>query len=348
MKRCSFLLLEWAGRKNHWGPIRGKKDMKRVQMKKEHSQRQNPSALPRQPRQPRRVSPWRADTSPNVQVEPAQDSFTDQAQAAAQSSPQMRRQDIQEILQQRHAEMSSGDFEASVLRALDRISPPDYPHSMKYFEEVPSDVAKPVPLPPCPKRTTIPAGYVPHLEAALLQRLGLRFRSLALLVQSFTHPSYVTMNKGDAIRSATLAPLSYVGHAIFQMHMRSYLMQVWPNRADAEYRILIDFWMSKPVVCSLAEHLNLPELALTDAMHAHEDSFLVSKSTAGQQVKKPSIQIGCELFEALVGAIYMDSDILRATDFIQQFAVPYLIRNVPRGVFEELKVFWAEHPLPKG
>jgi len=326
MKRGGIQFVVIQGPK-HWGPIRSKKDMHRVQQKREDAQQSGkPSASP-----------------------PLASSLQGMEEAVAGLTRPRRSEEryaMLRLMAQRRREAAAEEFRASVASLLQHRTPPLYPDSFHFFEDVKSDVLTPFTPPPYPTPRTPPAGYIVHLERRILELFGFAFRHKALMVQAFTHPSFFGVGEADsaAAKRASLLPLTYVGHALLHLHMRSYLMQVWPNRSFEEYQLFVGHWLASDTVCALSEALQLPQLALTDADHAHQDSFLVQQGTPGFEVKKTGARIGCEVLEAFVGAIYLDSDIAKVTDFLQKHAIPYFTRSTPLTVFQAVRAIWDLHP----
>jgi len=149
-----------------------------------------------------------------------------------------------------------------------------------------------------------PEGEQEESPAALLQRLGLPFRDAFLLTRALTHRSYVNEHP------ATLEDnerLEFLGDAILDFVVGAWLYNHFPEMAEGDLTR-----MRSALVCTdqLAEFAR--RLDLGPAMR-------LGRGEVQAGGRERSVLL-CATFEALVGALYLQTDIAA----IQKFMEPLL------------------------
>lgn len=131
-------------------------------------------------------------------------------------------------------------------------------------------------------------------------RLGYRFHNLDLLKEALTHKSFS--------RSLHNERLEFLGDAVLELIIRSYLLEAFEERSEGE--------LSK-----LKSALVREECLADQALKLHLDRYL--RVGKGEEVTRSMLAAA---FEALIGAIYLDGGLSKARELV--------IKTVGRRLWE--------------
>ncbi|MFC4810680.1 ribonuclease III [Paenibacillus sp. GCM10023250] len=147
-----------------------------------------------------------------------------------------------------------------------------------------------------------------HFEE-LQQRLQLRFRANKLLRQAFTHTSYVNEHRQNGTEHNER--LEFLGDAILQLTVSEYLYRTFPERPEGQLTR-----MRASIVCeaSLARFAELLDLGKHILLGRGEEQL------GGRQ--RPALL--ADLFEAFVGAIYLDQGLDTVRAFLAVHLFPHI------------------------
>jgi ribonuclease-3 len=143
----------------------------------------------------------------------------------------------------------------------------------------------------------------------LQSRLGLTFRNPALLEQAFTHTSYVNEQRGKKIEDNER--LEFLGDAVLQLVVSEYLFRRHPGLAEGELTRMRSSIVCEPSLVRFAEALGFG------------DAVLLGKGeerTGGRT--RPSLL--ADVFEAFVGALYLDQGLEGARSFLERRMLAHL------------------------
>ncbi|MDF9826193.1 ribonuclease-3 [Ereboglobus sp. PH5-10] len=129
--------------------------------------------------------------------------------------------------------------------------------------------------------------------AQLQQRIAYTFREPALLERALTHPSYLH-DHADVAESNQR--LEFLGDAVLQLALTEVLFDMFPGDREgslSKYRSMLS---KGKFLSDLAREIGLSEAMLVSA----------SEDAAGGRNRDSALE---DAFEALVGAIYIDSDL---------------------------------------
>lgn len=157
-------------------------------------------------------------------------------------------------------------------------------------------------------------------------RIGYKFTNSLLLAEALTHPSLAYESKRPHFDNQRL---EYLGDAVIQLILTNKLYNDFPEEGEGKLTKLRSHLVSRPALCEYAKIIDLGEYLLLGKGEA---------ATGGRA--RPSNL--ADAFEALIGAIYLDSDINQAGDFLfRNFSeiITKIIHapteNNPKGVLQE-------------
>ncbi|CAM3140235.1 ribonuclease III [Paenibacillus lupini] len=167
----------------------------------------------------------------------------------------------------------------------------------------------------------------------LQTRLQLRFKQLKLLKQAFTHTSYVNEHKHGTIEHNER--LEFLGDAVLQLLVSEYLFSAYPNRPEGELTRMRASVVCEPSLAQFAERLELG---------AHIQLGRGEEQLGGRQ--RPALL--ADLFEAFVGAIFLDAGIERTRAFLETHMFPYIESNDYGLLVKDFKSKLQERAQHKG
>jgi ribonuclease III len=157
---------------------------------------------------------------------------------------------------------------------------------------------------------------------ALEDRLGYRFKEITWLDQALTHKSFVyETNHPEKVANEVL---EFLGDSVLNLAVSYLLFLKSPDAQEGTLSMMRSQLVKRSSLASLSKELQL------------EGFLLLGKS---QQLnggtEKSSIL--ANTYEALIGAIFMDSGFSRALEIIQKHFEPYLQTNTPSALFHDFK-----------
>lgn len=165
--------------------------------------------------------------------------------------------------------------------------------------------------------------FVLHFHK-LVNFLNLEVKKKEIYRTSFVHTSYANENKCENNER-----LEFLGDAILDYLVAEYLYMKYPTMPEGE--------MSKTKAIYVCEKAN-SEYALSLGL---DQCLLLGKGETEQGGKaKPSV-LG-DLFEAFLGAVYLDSGIKKVKDILEKFVFPN-ISYTSKGFFEDFKSMLQEY-----
>ena len=167
----------------------------------------------------------------------------------------------------------------------------------------------------------------------LQTRLQLRFKQLKLLKQAFTHTSYVNEHKHGTIEHNER--LEFLCDAVLQLLVSEYLFTAYPNRPEGELTRMRASVVCEPSLAQFAERLELG---------AHIQLGRGEEQLGGRQ--RPALL--ADLFEAFVGAIFLDAGIERTRAFLETHMFPYIESNDYGLLVKDFKSKLQERAQHKG
>ena len=133
------------------------------------------------------------------------------------------------------------------------------------------------------------------------EKIGVKFNDMSLLRTAVTHRSYLNENKGVGLEHNER--LEYLGDAVLELIITSYLFRKYPKKAEGELTAYRSALVNAVSLMKVADHINL------------NDYILLSKGEAKDTGRARNI-ILANAVEAIIGAIYMDQGYNPAAQFI--------------------------------
>jgi ribonuclease-3 len=162
----------------------------------------------------------------------------------------------------------------------------------------------------------------------LEERLGHRFNELKWLDQALTHKSFIY--ETSHLEKVANEVLEFLGDAVLNLAVSHLLLKKFPDAQEGTLSMLRSQLVKRSSLALLSKELQL------------EGYLLLGKSQQlNGGVNKSSILANA--YEALIGAIFMDSGFNRASEIIQQHFEPYLRERTPSILFDDFKSLLQIH-----
>lgn len=148
---------------------------------------------------------------------------------------------------------------------------------------------------------------------ALEKELAITFKNQKLLIQAFTHSSYVNENRNKIHRDNER--LEFLGDAVLELGISQYLYRTYPNKPEGELTKLRAMIVCEPALVKFALNLNFDRYVLLGKGE---------ERTGGR--KRPALL--ADVFEAFIGALYLDQDFNAVVDFLHNYVYPEIKNGI--------------------
>lgn len=148
--------------------------------------------------------------------------------------------------------------------------------------------------------------------AELQSQLNISFHNEQLLIQAFTHSSYV--NEHQRKSDQDNERLEFLGDAVLQITISQYLFQKKPLMSEGEMTKLRATIVCEPSLVTFAESLKFGNYILLGKGE---------ELTGGRT--RPALL--ADVFEAFVGALYLDQGLEVVKTFFDRFIIPKIERG---------------------
>ena len=164
----------------------------------------------------------------------------------------------------------------------------------------------------------------------LEERIGYRFQNRPLLQQALTHSSYANERKIN--KTEDYERLEFLGDAVLEVTVSDYLFHTYPEMKEGEMTK-----MRASLVCG-------PTLAFC-ASEIHLGDFLLLGKGEEMTNGRNKENIIADVFEAIIGAMYLDGGFTNAKEFIHRFVLNDLAH---KALFYDSKTILQEKVQEKG
>lgn len=158
-------------------------------------------------------------------------------------------------------------------------------------------------------------------------RLGLKFKDEGLLQEALTHRSYLNENKKSHLISNER--LEFLGDAILSLIVSHFLYQKFSSFPEGDLTNLRASLVKTKTLAMVAQKLGLG------------DYLLLSKGEEEGGGRKNQ-GILADTFEAVIGALFLDSGLVITTDFVKRHLLPLLPEIIEKEAFRDYKSLLQE------
>ena len=143
---------------------------------------------------------------------------------------------------------------------------------------------------------------------ALEVRIEYKFKDPKLLEMALMHRSYVNDARNNGITLESNERLEFLGDAVLEIIVSEYLYTKYSNVPEGQLTKMRSNGVCESTLARLAKKINLGNYI-----------YLAKGENLGGGRNKPSIL--ADVFEAVVGAIYLDGGFSNAKKFVEEFMI---------------------------
>ncbi|MBU3934996.1 ribonuclease III [Patescibacteria group bacterium] len=170
-------------------------------------------------------------------------------------------------------------------------------------------------------------------ELSILEKkCGLNFNNKDLLTQAFVHRSYLNENPDFHLNHNER--LEFLGDAVLELVISEYLYNQYPKQSEGVLTNWRAALVNAKMLSQIGQDLELNEFLLLSRGETKEEG-------------KARQYILANTFEALVGAIYLDSGYDNCKNFINKYLVIKLPDIIKNGLFKDAKSQFQEEAQEK-
>jgi ribonuclease III len=162
----------------------------------------------------------------------------------------------------------------------------------------------------------------------LEERLGYRFKEIGWLNKALTHKSFVYETNSSDKESNEV--LEFLGDAVLNLGVSHLLLKKFPEAQEGNLSRKRSHLVKQSSLAHLSRELFL------------DSHLLIGRSGLLEGVRKKS-SIMANAYEALIGAIYMDSGFDKALEIIKSHFEPYLDGETSTLFFDDYKSILQEY-----
>ena len=164
------------------------------------------------------------------------------------------------------------------------------------------------------------------------KKFNLKFKNKDLLIQAFTHRSY--LNENPDFYLAHNERLEFLGDAVLELVVTEYLFKKYPIKTEGE----LTNWRAALV--------NSKILSVIAKKIGFNDFLLLSRGET-KETGKARQYILANTFEAFVGAFYLDRGYEACRKFIEKHVICELPRIIKDRLFKDAKSLFQEQSQEK-
>ena len=154
------------------------------------------------------------------------------------------------------------------------------------------------------------------------EKLDLEFKNKDLLVQAFCHRSYI--NENPDFKLGQNERLEFLGDAVMELVVTEYLFNNYPDNPEGDLTDWRAALVNTKMIAKVARKLKLGKY------------LLLSNGEKKERGKAKQYMLA-DTFEALIGAIYIDSGYNAARSFIKKYLLVELPQIISLELFKDPK-----------
>ena len=166
----------------------------------------------------------------------------------------------------------------------------------------------------------------------LEKALGVSFKNKDLLIQSFTHRSY--LNESNQFPLGHNERLEFLGDAVLELVVTERLYKQYPDKPEGELTNWRAALVNAKMLSKIAQELNF------------NDYLLLSKGET-KETGKARQYILANTLEAFIGALYLDCGYQICDDLIQKHIIKELPYIIESGLYKDAKSLFQEKAQDK-
>lgn len=159
------------------------------------------------------------------------------------------------------------------------------------------------------------------------RKIGIFFKNKDLLIQAFCHRSY--LNEHPEFHLSHNERLEFLGDAVLELAVTEYLYKNFPEKNEGELTSWRAALVNSKNLAKIAERLKF-------------NKFLLLSKGEEKEGGRARVTILANLFEALIGAIYLDSGYKKCQEFLNKYLFPELKEIITKGLFKDPKSRFQE------
>ena len=161
------------------------------------------------------------------------------------------------------------------------------------------------------------------LSAILKEKFDISFKNEALLVEAMTHSSYA--NEHKEMKGIYNERIEFLGDAVLELTISDWLFRQFPHFQEGQLTKL-----RSQIVCENSLSVLAKECSLNKYL------LLGKGETLSGGREKPAIL--CDVFEAFIGALYLDKGVNEVQRFLNLVVIP----KIKNGRYELITDFKTE------
>jgi ribonuclease III len=159
------------------------------------------------------------------------------------------------------------------------------------------------------------------------KKLGITFENKDLLIQAFTHRSYINENRGTNLKHNER--LEFLGDAVLELVSTEYLFNEFPKKTEGDLTAIRAALVNTITISEVSKELGFNE------------ELLLSKGEA-KDTGRARQAILANTFESVTGAIYLDQGYEAAKDFISKNLLIKTESIIKKGLWIDAKSKFQE------
>lgn len=157
--------------------------------------------------------------------------------------------------------------------------------------------------------------------------MGFSFKDKSLLKQAFTHRSYINENKG--IGFSHNERLEFLGDAVLELVMTEFLFKEFPDKQEGELTSYRAALVNTVTISKIASDIGMNE-------------YLLLSKGEFKDIGRARQVILANTFEAMIGAIYIDSGYDEAKNFISKNLSNKITTIIEKSLWKDPKSLLQE------
>jgi len=166
----------------------------------------------------------------------------------------------------------------------------------------------------------------------LEKQLKIKFKKRELLIQAFTHRSF--LNENPSFNLSHNERMVFLGDAVLELAVTEYLFDKYPQKPEGELTNWRASLVNAKILSEMARDMNFNEF------------LLLSKGEA-KELGKARQYILANTFESFIGALYLDQGYKPCQKIIEKYLLKELPRILQHQLFRDAKSLFQEQAQEK-